>query len=135
LIASSFAQLDYEKVKEVTSYVLKIGVIVGIALALLLSASFGRLAEVFSKDPMVIQIVRSGVLFVSASQPVNALAFIFDGLHYGVSDFSYSASSMMVVGALSSLYLLYAPKVFGLPGVWAGLALFMSLRMTAGFMR
>jgi len=62
LIASSFAQLDYEKVKEVTSYVLKIGVIVGIALALLLSASFGRLAEVFSKDPMVIQIVRSGVL-------------------------------------------------------------------------
>jgi len=41
----------------------------------------------------------------------------------------------MVVGALSSLYLLYAPKVFGLPGVWAGLALFMSLRMTAGFMR
>ncbi|KAG2645051.1 protein DETOXIFICATION 45, chloroplastic-like [Panicum virgatum] len=135
LIASSFAQLDYEKVKEVTSYVLKIGVIVGIALAFLLSASFGRLAEVFSKDPMVIQIVRSGVLFVSASQPVNALAFIFDGLHYGVSDFSYSASSMMVVGALSSLYLLYAPKVFGLPGVWAGLALFMSLRMTAGFMR
>ena len=110
--------------------------------------------------------------FVSASQPINALAFIFDGLHYGVSDFSYSASSMvcaynilcyfdhatavasvcsdvflsvliyqslfnpqMVVGALSSLYLLYAPKVFGLPGVWAGLALFMSLRMTAGFMR
>ncbi|CAL5072975.1 unnamed protein product [Urochloa decumbens] len=135
LIASSFAKRDYEKVKEVTSYVLKTGVVVGIALAVLLSASFGRLAEVFSKDPMVIQIVRSGILFVSASQPINALAFIFDGLHYGVSDFSYSAFSMMVVGALSSLYLLYAPQVFGLPGVWAGLALFMSLRMTAGFMR
>uniref|UniRef100_K3ZSG9 Protein DETOXIFICATION n=1 Tax=Setaria italica TaxID=4555 RepID=K3ZSG9_SETIT len=90
LIASSFAKLDYEKVKET-------GVIVGIALAVLLSASFGRLAEVFSKDPMVIQIVRSGVLFVSASQPINALAFIFDGLHYGVSDFSYSAFSMVLL--------------------------------------
>jgi Na+-driven multidrug efflux pump len=33
------------------------------------------------------------------------------------------------------LFLLYAPQVFGLPGVWAGLTLFMSLRMTAGFMR
>nr|CAB3457776.1 unnamed protein product [Digitaria exilis] len=95
LIASSLAKLDYEKVKEVTSYVLKTGVIVGIALAVLLSASLGRLAELFSKDPMVIQIVRSGVLFVSASQPINALAFIFDGLHYGVSDFSYSAFSMV----------------------------------------
>ncbi|WVZ65768.1 hypothetical protein U9M48_015080 [Paspalum notatum var. saurae] len=127
LIASSFAKLDYEKVEDVTYYVLKAGVLIGIALALLLFASFGRLGEVFSKDPMIIKIVGSGVLFVSASQPINALAFIFDGLHFGVSDFSYSASSMMVVGALSSLFLLYAPQVFGLPGVWAGLALFMSL--------
>ncbi|XP_066399881.1 protein DETOXIFICATION 45, chloroplastic-like isoform X2 [Miscanthus floridulus] len=135
LIASSFAKLDYEKVEEVTFYVLKAGVFVGIALALLLFVSFGRLAEVFSKDPMVIEIVKGGVLFVSASQPINALAFIFDGLHFGVSDFSYSASSMMVVGAISSLFLLYAPQFFGLPGIWAGLALFMSLRMTAGFLR
>lgn len=35
------------------------------------------------------------VQFVSASQPVNALAFIFDGLHYGVSDFPYAACSMV----------------------------------------
>uniref|UniRef100_A0A0E0DWV5 Protein DETOXIFICATION n=1 Tax=Oryza meridionalis TaxID=40149 RepID=A0A0E0DWV5_9ORYZ len=142
LIASSFAKLDYEKVKEVTYYVLKVlssivgyytlsmyrsnlqlnsifqtGLLVGAALALLLFASFGRIAELFSKDPMVLQIVGSGVLFVSASQPINALAFIFDGLHFGVSDFSYSASSMITVGAISSLFLLYAPKVFGLPGI------------------
>ncbi|KAG8057655.1 hypothetical protein GUJ93_ZPchr0002g24326 [Zizania palustris] len=135
LIASSYAKLDYEKVKEVTYFVLKTGVFVGVALGLVLFASFGRLAELFSKDPIVLQIVGSGVLFVSASQPINALAFIFDGLHFGVSDFSYSASSMITVGAISSLFLLYAPKFFGLPGVWAGLALFMSLRMTAGFLR
>ena len=33
--------------------------------------------------------------FVSASQPFNALAYIFDGLHYGVSDFRYAAFSMV----------------------------------------
>lgn len=33
--------------------------------------------------------------FVSASQPVTAVAYIFDGLHYGVSDFSYAAYSMV----------------------------------------
>lgn len=104
--------------------IFQIGLLVGAALALLLFASFGRIAELFSKDPMVLQIVGSGVLvcapffchttirssalstsslpvlflflkFVSASQPINALAFIFDGLHFGVSDFSYSASSMV----------------------------------------
>ena len=33
--------------------------------------------------------------FVSASQPLNALAYIFDGLHYGVSDFPFAACSMV----------------------------------------
>jgi threonine/homoserine/homoserine lactone efflux protein len=33
--------------------------------------------------------------FVSASQPLNALAYIFDGLHFGVSDFPYAACSMV----------------------------------------
>ncbi|KAF0910676.1 hypothetical protein E2562_004668 [Oryza meyeriana var. granulata] len=113
LIATSFAKLDYEKVKEVTYYVLKTGVFVGAALAFLLFASFSRLAELFSKDPMVLQIVGSGVLFVSASQPINALAFIFDGLHFGVSDFSYSASSMITVGAIgfeSRPLVVFAPE-------------------------
>lgn len=33
--------------------------------------------------------------FVSASQPITAVAYIFDGLHYGISDFSYAAYSMV----------------------------------------
>jgi len=33
--------------------------------------------------------------FVALTQPINALAFVFDGLHYGVSDFEYAAISMV----------------------------------------
>ncbi|CAA7400151.1 unnamed protein product [Spirodela intermedia] len=135
LIASSFAKRDYERVKGIANYVLKVGVLAGIALAVILGASFGSMAKVFTTDIEVQRIVATGLLFVSASQPINALAFIFDGLHFGVSDFSYSALSMMVIGAISSLALLYAPSIFGLRGVWFGLTLFMSLRMTAGFLR
>lgn len=100
-----------------------------------MSASFGNLAELFTKDVQLLQTVKSGILFVSASQPINALAFIFDGLHYGVSDFSYAAFSMMVSGAISSIVLLYAPPFCGLAGVWSGLTLFMVLRTAAGFLR
>ncbi|KAF5958072.1 hypothetical protein HYC85_005297 [Camellia sinensis] len=35
--------------------------------------------------------------FVSASLPVNYLAYIFDGLHYGVSDFLFAAYSMIII--------------------------------------
>lgn len=38
-----------------------------------------------------------GYQFVAGSQPVNALAFVIDGLYYGVSDFEYAAYSMVLV--------------------------------------
>ncbi|XP_038707881.1 protein DETOXIFICATION 45, chloroplastic isoform X1 [Tripterygium wilfordii] len=135
LIASSFSEGDYKTVKEVANYVLKIGLLIGIFLAAFLGLSFGSIATLFSKDPDVLEVVRTGILFVCASQPINALAFIFDGLHYGVSDFPYAARSMMLVGAISSLFLLYAPSIVGLPGVWAGLVIFMGLRVAAGCFR
>ncbi|KAJ6386164.1 hypothetical protein OIU77_029181 [Salix suchowensis] len=135
LIATYSSEGDYMTVKEITNFVLKVGLVVGVFLAAILGVSFGSVATLFTKDADVLRIVRTGILFVSASQPINALAFIFDGLHYGVSDFPYAAKSMMLVGLVSSAFLLYAPTIMGLPGVWSGLALFMGLRTAAGYMR
>ncbi|KAK1439239.1 hypothetical protein QVD17_05055 [Tagetes erecta] len=135
LIASSFSERNYSRVKEITFYALKTGLITGFSLAVILGLSFGTLATLFTNDAQVLSIVRSGVLFVSVSQPITALAYIYDGLHYGVSDFSFAAISMMSVGAISSVFLLYAPSVFGLAGVWVGLTLFMGMRAAAGYIR
>ena len=55
--------------------------------------------------------------FVSASQPMNALAYIFDGLHYGVSDFSFASYSMVsglmmfLIGSELSNHRLQCPNV------------------------
>ncbi|KAK4844089.1 hypothetical protein QYF36_016316 [Acer negundo] len=135
LIASSFAQGDYKTVKEITHCSLKNGLFTGISLAAILGASFGYIATLFTKDVEVLRFATSGLLFISVSQPITALAYIFDGLHYGISDFSYAAYSMMTVGAISCASLLYAPNVYGLSGVWFGLTLFMGLRVVAGYIR
>lgn len=135
LIASSYAILDYKKVQKTAMFALQIGVFSGLALAIGLYASFGNIARLFTSDPEVLTVVKSCALFVCASQPINALAFIFDGLHYGVSDFEYVAQATIVVGVTSSLVLLWAPSVFGLAGVWAGLTTLMGLRMAAGILR
>ncbi|XP_075074341.1 protein DETOXIFICATION 45, chloroplastic isoform X1 [Nicotiana tabacum] len=135
LVASYLSKGDYVVVTEITHYVLKLGLLAGVFLAAALGVSFGSLSTLFTKDAEVLAVVGTGVLFVSASQPINALAFIFDGLHYGVSDFPYAARSMMLVGAISSGFLLFAPRHLGLPGVWLGLTLFMGLRMMAGIIR
>ncbi|PON78492.1 Multi antimicrobial extrusion protein [Trema orientale] len=135
LTASYLSKGDHKTVKEIVHYVLKVGLLTGLSLSAILGVSFGSLASLFTKDAEVLGIVGTGVLFVSASQPLNALAYVFDGLHYGVSDFAYAARAMMVVGAISSAFLLYAPSFIGLPGVWLGLTLFMGLRVVAGFYR
>ncbi|KAF2579496.1 hypothetical protein F2Q68_00005884 [Brassica cretica] len=133
LIASSASKRDFEGVKEVTTFVLKLRKL-GEKGQICRNASCS-VAGLFSKDPEVLRIVRKGVLFVAATQPITALAFIFDGLHYGMSDFPYAAWSMMVVGGISSAFMLYAPAGMGLSGVWVGLSMFMGFRMVAGFGR
>ncbi|KAE8773644.1 Multidrug and toxin extrusion protein 1 [Hordeum vulgare] len=135
LVASSYAVLDYKRVQKAAMFALQIGLVSGLALAVGLYISFGSIARLFTNDPRVLTVVSYCALFVCASQPVNALAFIFDGFHYGVSDFDYVAQATIVVGVISSLVLLYAPRVFGLAGVWAGLTTLMGLRMAAAILR
>ncbi|KAM7260858.1 hypothetical protein ACFE04_026333 [Oxalis oulophora] len=135
LIASYFAKGDYGTVKHITYFALKMGLFTGVSLAIILGVGFNSLASLFTNNIEVLHIIRSGSLFVSASQPITAVAYIFDGLHNGISDFSYAAYAMIIVGAISSGFLLYAPSSIGLYGVWSGLALFMGLRVVAGFIR
>ncbi|MED6156532.1 Protein DETOXIFICATION 44, chloroplastic [Stylosanthes scabra] len=135
LLASSYSQGDYKQARLVTSRVLQIGLGTGITLSVILFFGFGAFSSLFTTDLEVLSVARSGILFVAGTQPVNALAFVIDGLYYGVSDYGYAAYSTMLVGLVSSMFLLVAGPEFGLPGVWTGLFLFMTLRVLAGTWR
>ncbi|KAB1224492.1 MATE efflux family protein 2, chloroplastic [Morella rubra] len=135
LLASGYTQGNYEQARQVICRVLQIGLVTGIVLAVVLFVGFGAFSSLFSTDLEVLTIAWSGILFVAGSQPMNALAFVLDGLYYGVSDFGYAAYSMVLVGLISSIFLLLAAPAFGLAGVWMGLFLFMTLRVVAGIWR
>lgn len=135
LLASGYSGGNYDQARQVIYRVLQIGLVTGISLAATLFLGFGAFSSLFTTDSEVLEIARSGILFVAGSQPVNAIAFVLDGLYYGVSDFAYAAYSMVFVGLISSVFLLVAAPIFGLAGVWAGLFLFMALRVAAGLWR
>ncbi|KAK9054909.1 hypothetical protein SSX86_025988 [Deinandra increscens subsp. villosa] len=135
ILGSSYSQRNYGEARRVIYRVLQIGLVAGCSLAFILFLEFGQLSYLISTDSEVLNIARSGTLFVAASQPINAIAFVLDGLYYGVSDFGYASYSMVVIGlGISAYFLLVGPK-FGLAGVWAGLFLFMTLRVVAGIWR
>ncbi|CAN1771704.1 Protein DETOXIFICATION 44, chloroplastic [Linum perenne] len=95
LLASSYSEGQYEQARQVTYKVLQIGLVTGIGLGVTLLLGFGAFASIFTTDTEVLKIAWSGVWFVAGSQPVNAIAFVIDGLYYGVSDFAYAAYSMV----------------------------------------
>lgn len=104
----------------VTSNYLQLGLVLGLALAFILGTGLHFGAKLFTKDVDVIHLIRIGIpvtnaqittsffqlqwnsvhndypdQFVAATQPLNALAFVFDGINFGASDFAYSAISLV----------------------------------------
>ncbi|CAI9103089.1 OLC1v1001523C1 [Oldenlandia corymbosa var. corymbosa] len=78
---------------------------------------------------------RRVIQFVAGTQPINSLAFVFDGINYGSFDFAYSAYSMVMVAAASIGCLFLLSKVYGFIGIWIALSIYMMLRASAGFWR
>ncbi|XLU27955.1 hypothetical protein S245_064021 [Arachis hypogaea] len=135
ILACSFAEKDYEKVIAAAARTLQMGFVLGVALSLLVGIGMYFGAGLFSKTIPVLHIIRIGLPFVAATQPINSLAFVFDGVNYGASDFAYSAYSLVMVGFATVASLLILSKSKGFVGIWIALTIFMSLRMFAGFWR
>ncbi|CAJ1967545.1 unnamed protein product [Sphenostylis stenocarpa] len=135
IIASEFAKKDYKKVIESASRVLQLGLILGLVLSLLLLSLLPFGSKLFTNDKHVLQLIGIGIPYVAATQPINALAFVFDGINYGASDFTYSAYSMIMVALVSILSLYVLSSSFGFTGIWIALSIYMALRIFAGFWR
>lgn len=134
ILASAFAKRDHEKVAATASRVLQLGLVLGLVLAVILGVGLQFGARLFTKDMHVLHLIGAGIPFVAGTQPINALAFVFDGVNFGASDFAYSAYSMVLV-AICSILILFIASTHGFIGLWIALTIYMSLRAFAGFWR
>ncbi|KAL2328801.1 hypothetical protein Fmac_022228 [Flemingia macrophylla] len=135
ILAGAFANKDYEKAKATASRVLQLGLVLGLALAFILGTGLHFGANLFTKDVNVLHLIRIGMPFVAATQPLNALAFVFDGINFGASDFAYSAISLVAVAIVSITCLLVLSSVGGFIGIWVSLTIYMCLRAIVGLLR
>lgn len=135
ILATAFAKRDYEKATATASRVLQLGLLLGLMLAIVLSLALSFGSRLFTSDVNVLCMINIGIPFVAGTQPINALAFVFDGVNFGASDFAYSAYSMVLVAILSILCLLFLSSTYKFVGIWVALTIYMSLRASAGFWR
>ena len=111
---------------------LEIGLAAGIVSALVVLAIRPVLPEVFSDDPEVIALAGFLLLWVAALQPLNALAFVLDGLLIGAGDMRFLALAM--VGALGCTVPIAAAVLWldlGIGWVWATVGVLMLARAVA----
>ncbi|KAG2396477.1 Protein DETOXIFICATION 42 [Vigna angularis] len=125
ILACSFAEKDYHKATAAATRTLQMTFLLGFGLSLAVALGLFFGAPIFSKNATVVQLIKISMpvcilyntkstskenllhariardVFVAATQPINSLAFVFDGVNYGASDFAYSAYSLASFGVIS----------------------------------
>ncbi|KAJ3702877.1 hypothetical protein LUZ61_006582 [Rhynchospora tenuis] len=135
IIATSFARSDYYKVAVSTARVLQFSIVLGLCLTALLGIFLRYGAGIFGKDAGVIAVVHQSIPFVAGLQTVNSVAFVFDGINFGASDYTFSAYSMVAVATVSVPCIIMLSGRNGFTGIWFALAIYMILRTLASTWR
>ncbi|XVF79617.1 hypothetical protein PTKIN_Ptkin15bG0003600 [Pterospermum kingtungense] len=135
ILACAFAEKDYKKVTAAASRVLQMSFVLGVGLAVVVGLGLYFGSGIFSKDASVLHLISIGVPFVAATQPINSLAFVCDGVNFGASDFAFTAYSMVLVAGASIASLFLLSKSNGFIGIWVALTIYMALRAFAGVWR
>lgn len=108
---------------------LEIGVGTGVAAGVLVVAARPVLPDLFSDDPAVTALTAFLLLHVAALQPLNAVAFVLDGLLIGAGDMAFLARAMV---AAAGAFVAAAGAVLvldlGIGWLWVAIAVFMSAR-------
>ncbi|HEY3008317.1 MAG TPA: MATE family efflux transporter [Micromonosporaceae bacterium] len=114
-----------------------IGLASGAALAALIAAGAGTVPSWFSSDPQVYAAAMLAWPWFVAMQPMAGVVFALDGVLIGAGDVRYMRNLTLIAtlaGFLPAIWLAYALNL-GLGGVWAGLTLFIVIRLIALLLR
>lgn len=102
------------------------GVVVGVAVLALRTV----LPEVFTDDPEVVALATFLMVWLAVLQPVNAIAFVLDGILIGAGDMRFLAWAMAVAaGVFVPAALAVAVTGAGIGWLWAALGLLMTTRV------
>ena len=84
-----------EEARSLSHRLLRIGVVIGAAGAVLVVVASPVVGRVFTPDAAVLEELAVVLLVVAVMQPINAVVFVLDGVLIGASDFRYLAFAMV----------------------------------------
>ena len=108
----------------------------GIATAILMMPALG-LVQLWLVPEDARGLVPTAWLLCALSQPLNALAFITDGIHWGTGDYAFLRNEVFVATAIGALGLIALEQTgqSSLEGIWAMTAIWAGCRGLLGVLR
>lgn len=129
-VSAALGTGDREAARLAARRTLVLGLAAGIALAGLTAALAFALPQAFTADRAVRHVALIGLLCAALTQPLAALAYVYDGVILGLGD--YAAMRRAMIGAIFAFVPLAALVLrfhwLGLPGVWAALGCWLAAR-------
>jgi putative MATE family efflux protein len=109
---------------------LRLGLIVSVAVAVVTMALSPALPYVFTGDAAVRHTATTGLLICGALQPFAALAFVYDGLLLGASDYATLRRAMLLalIGFAPLAAATLADHDLGITGIWLALLCWLAAR-------
>jgi Na+-driven multidrug efflux pump len=106
-------------------------VVCGLLIGALIGAGATVIPRLFSGDPHVLSQAHVVWPWFAAMQPLAAVVFALDGVLIGAGDLAYLRNLTLVAGFAGFLPAIWLALAFGwgLTGIWAGLTLFVLIRL------
>lgn len=124
-------QKDYKNLWKLSIDLTKYAVIIAIILSVVCFTFYYPIGKLFTKDNLVLDSFYAIFWIVLLMQPLNAIAFVFDGLFKGLAEAVTLRNTLLIATFLGFIPVLLVGDYFDLKlyGIWIAFTVWMFLRM------
>lgn len=121
---------DYRNLWELSKKISKYAVLIAFMLMAICGLFYNEIGLIFNKDAAVLAVFASVFWIVLLMQPVNAIAFMYDGIFKGLGEAKYLRNLLLVATFLGFTPTLLISDYFGLKlyGIWIAFFVWMLIR-------
>lgn len=118
--------LLWKMIKDISKY----SIVIALILVGICSIFYKEIGLIFNSDPQVNKIFNSVFWIILIMQPINALAYIFDGVYKGLGDAKFLRNNLMLATFAGFIPTLLLADYFDLKmyGIWIAFAVWMCIR-------
>jgi MATE family, multidrug efflux pump len=133
LVGAALGSGDVGAARHTATRIAWIGALCGLAFAVVIGALAAVLPQLFTSDAAVIDQAHVVWPWFVGMLPLGGIVFALDGVFIGAGDARYLRNMIIISGLCAFLPVIWLSlrQNWGLSGIWAGLSLFVALRLVA----